>query len=173
MAYGAVPKEGLWDNKAVIIDPAGKVVLEHKKYHMADMEGTAGGDGIIRTVDTPYGRLSAIVCGDADHEEVVAQVGRNGTDILFSPSLEMRELDPMRAHMLVYRAIENGVTQVRQALTGRSIVVDPYGRIVAEMDHFNTTDRVMVAAVPIQQAFTLYSYTPDLFAWLAIVGLAA
>jgi apolipoprotein N-acyltransferase len=173
MAYGAVPQEGKWENKAVIMDPTGKVLLEHEKYALAEQEGTLGGDGIIHAVDTPYGRLSLIICADTDHEEVVAQVGRNGADILFSPALEMREIDPMHAHVAVYRAIENGVTVVRQATSGLSIVADPYGRVVASMDHFNTTDRVMVAAVPIQQTFTLYSYTPDLFGWLAVVGFTS
>ncbi len=172
MAYGAVPQEGKWENKAVIMDPSGKVVLEHEKYALAEQEGTVGGDGVIHAVDTPYGRLSLIICADTDHEELVAQVGRNGADILFSPALEMREIDPMHAHVAVYRAIENGVTVVRQATSGLSIVADPYGRVVASMDHFNTTDRVMVAAVPIQQAFTLYAYTPDLFGWLAMLGFA-
>lgn len=173
MAYGAVPREGKWENKAVIMDPSGKVVLEHKKYSLAEQEGTTGGDGIIRAVETPYGTLSVIVCGDTNHEEVVAQVGRNGADILFSPALEMREIDPLHAHMAVYRAVENGVTLVRQATSGLSIVVDPYGRMITSTDHFNTSDRVMVAQVPIQQVFTLYSYTPDLFAWLSIAGFAA
>ncbi len=173
MAYGAIPQEGKWENKAVIMDPTGKVVLEHEKYALVEQEGTVGGDGLIHAVDTPYGRLSLIICADTDHEEVVAQAGRNGADILFSPALEMREIDPMHAHVAVYRAIENGVTVVRQATSGLSIVADPYGRVVASMDHFNTTDRVMVAAVPIQRAFTLYSYTPDLFAWLSIAGFVA
>jgi apolipoprotein N-acyltransferase len=97
----------------------------------------------------------------------------NGTDILFSPSLEYRQTDPLQAHMAMYRAIENGVTLVRQADNGLSIVVDPYGRFVATMDHFNNTERVMVAMVPIQSAFTIYPYIGDLFTWLALAGLLA
>ena len=38
------------------------------------------------------------------------------------------------------------------------------------MDHFNNTERVMVAKAPILSAFTIYSYIGDLFAWLAVVG---
>jgi apolipoprotein N-acyltransferase len=41
------------------------------------------------------------------------------------------------------------------------------------MDHFNNVERVMVAQVPILSAGTLYPYIGDLFAWLAIAGLAA
>jgi len=162
---------GPFDNKLLIIDPAGEVVLEHHKYGGATLDGAIPGDGILRTVDTPYGTLSGIICNDTNHEEVVLQAGKNGTDILFSPSMEHKPIDPIHADMAMYRAIENGVTLVRQADNGLSIAVDPYGRISGSMDHFNNTERVFVAKVPILSTFTFYPYVGDLFAWLAIAGL--
>jgi apolipoprotein N-acyltransferase len=171
MAYFTNFEDGSpWENKLIIIDPTGETVLDHDKYAMVALEGTAGGDGILRTVDTPFGTLSGIICNDTNHEEVVAQAGKNGTDILFAPSMDYKAIDPIHSHMAMYRAIENGVTLVRQADNGLSIVVDPYGRVSATMNHWNTTDRVMVALVPIQSTLTLYPYIGDLFAWLAIAG---
>ncbi len=171
MAYAAGFQDGSpGENKLVILDPAGEIVLEHHKYAMAALEGTKGGDGILRTVETPFGTLSGIICNDTYHEEKVAQAGRNGTDILFSPTLGYRQTDPIQAHMAMFRAIENGVTHIRQADNGLSIAVDPYGRVSATMDHFNSTERVMVAQVPILSTFTIYPYIGDLFAWLAIAG---
>jgi apolipoprotein N-acyltransferase len=160
-------------NKIVILDPAGDIVLEHHKYGNAAAEGFLPGDGVYRTVDTPFGTLSGIICNDTDHQEVVAQAGRNGTDILLSPSLEWRGIDPIHAHMAAYRAIENGISIVRQADNGLSVVVDPYGRVLAAVDHFTSSERVMVAQVPTYNINTLYSYTPDLFAWLAVIGFVA
>jgi apolipoprotein N-acyltransferase len=174
MAYAKGFEDGSpFENKLVIVDPAGQIVLEHQKYGAAELDGAVPGDGILRTVETPYGTLSGIICNDTNHEEIVAQAGANGTDILFSPSMEFQAIDPLHAHMATYRAIENGVTLVRQADNGLSIVVDPYGRVSASMDHFNSSERVMVATVPILSAFTLYPYIGDLFAWLAVFGLAA
>jgi apolipoprotein N-acyltransferase len=171
MAYSVSYQDGSpWENKLVILDPAGEIVLEHHKYALAALEGTKGGDGILHTVETPFGTLSGIICNDTYHEEVVAQAGRNGTDILFSPTLGYRQTDPIQAHMAMFRAIENGVTHIRQADNGLSIVVDPYGRVSATMDHFNNTERVMVAKAPILSTFTIYPYIGDLFAWLAVVG---
>jgi apolipoprotein N-acyltransferase len=72
--------------------------------------------------------------------------------------------------MAIYRAIENGVVLVRQADNGLSIVADPYGRMLAATDHFTSSERVMVAQVPTYSVTTLYSYTPDWFAWLAMAG---
>lgn len=172
MAYGATFEDGSpFENKLLIVDPAGELVLEHYKYGATNLDGAVTGDGILRTVETPFGTLSGIICNDTNHEEIVAQAGQNGTDILFSPSMEYRAIDPIHAHMATYRAIENGVTLVRQADNGLSIVVDPYGRVSASMDHFNNSERVMVAKVPILSAFTIYPYIGDLFAWLAIAGL--
>ena len=42
--------------------------------------------------------------------------------------------------------------------------------MLASMDHFNNTERVMVANVPVQRAFTVYPYIGDLFGWLAMAG---
>jgi apolipoprotein N-acyltransferase len=174
MAYAAGFQDGSpFENKLLIIDPAGDVVLEHFKYGGAQLDGAVPGDGVLRTVETPFGTLSGIICNDTYHEEKVAQAGRNGTDILFSPTLGYRQTDPIQAHMAMFRAIENGVTHVRQADNGLSIAVDPYGRVSATMDHFNSTERVMVAQVPILSTFTIYPYIGDLFAWLAIVGFVA
>ncbi|MCK5428993.1 MAG: hypothetical protein KAI94_05950, partial [Anaerolineales bacterium] len=159
-----------WENKLIIIDPAGEIVLEHHKYGNAVAEGSKPGDGVLLTVETPFGTISGVICNDTNHQEVIAQAGRNGTDILLSPSLEFRGIDPMHAHMAIYRAIENGVVLVRQADNGLSIVSDPYGRVLAATDHFTSSERVMVAQVPTYSVTTLYSYTPDWFAWLAMAG---
>jgi apolipoprotein N-acyltransferase len=159
--------------KLVITDPAGDVGLEHVKYGGAMLEGFDPGDGVLRTVETPYGTLSGLICWDTDFPTIVSQAGRNGTDILLSPSLEYRAADPMHAQMAVFRAIENGVSIVRQADNGLSVVTDPYGRTLAAMDHFRASEWVMVAQVPTQGVFTIYSVIGDLFGWLAVVGFVA
>jgi apolipoprotein N-acyltransferase len=159
-----------FENKLIVVDPDGEIVVEHYKYGGQMFEGFRPGDGVLRTVDTPYGTLSGIICWDTDFPVEVSQAGRNGTDLLLSPSLEWRAIDPMHAQMAVFRAIENGVSVVRQADNGLSVVADPYGRILAEMDHFTASERVMVAQVPTKGVFTVYSVIGDLFGWLSAVG---
>jgi apolipoprotein N-acyltransferase len=160
----------LSENKLIVVDPAGDIVLEHLKYGANFIGGTLPGDGVLRTVETPFGTLSGIICWDTDFPVTVRQAGRNGTDILLSPANEFREIDPMHAQMAVFRAIENGVSVVRQADNGLSVVTDPYGRILAAVDHFTASERVMVAQVPTKGVFTVYSVIGDLFGWLAVVG---
>jgi apolipoprotein N-acyltransferase len=173
LGMGTVFQDAPTEIKLVVIDPAGDIILEHHKYALAALEGSKGGDGILRTVETPFGRLSGIICNDANHEEVVTQAGRNGTDILLAPSMEHRAIDPIHAHMAIFRAVENGVTVVRQADNGLSFVADPYGRVWAAVDHWTASERVLLAQVPAKAGvFTIYPLIGDLFAWLSILGLA-
>jgi apolipoprotein N-acyltransferase len=161
-------------NKLVVFDPRGQQVLEHYKYGGVGFEGNrVNGDSRLRTAQTPYGVISAIICWDTDFPATVLQAGRNGTDILLSPSLEFRDFDPIHAHMAVMRAIENGASVVRVADMGLSVIVDPYGRILASMDHFTAGERTIVGQVPTQGVWTLYPIIGDLFGWLSIAGLAA
>jgi apolipoprotein N-acyltransferase len=160
-----------YENKLVIIDPTGEVALEHLKFGGQSIEGFEAGDGILRRVETPFGTLSGIICWDTFFQKSILQAGRNGTDILLSTSLEFRAIVPMHAQITTFRAIENGVSLVRVADNGISFVTDPYGRTIASVDFFNTSERVMVAQVPAYHITTIYSMIGDLFGWLAVVGL--
>ena len=160
----------LLENKLIVVDPAGDVVLEHLKYGANWSEGSQPGDGVLRTFESPFGTISGVICWDADFPTTVRQAGRNGTDILLLPSNDHREIDPLHTQMAVFRAIENGVSLMRQASNGLSMATDPYGRVLATMDHFAASERVMVAQVPTQGVSTVYSVVGDLFGWLAVVG---
>jgi len=87
-----------------------------------------------------------------------------------SASLEFKAIDPMHAQMATFRAIENGVSLVRTADNGLSIVTDPYGRTLAAVDFFTTSEQVIVAQVPTKGVTTIYSLIGDLFGWLAVLG---
>ncbi len=158
------------ENKLVIFDPAGEQVLEHVKYGGNIFEGSKLGDGILKTIETPYGTLSGVVCWDTDFIDKIGQAGRNGTDILLSPAHDWPEIDPLHGQMTAFRAIENGITVVRQSDEGFSVVTDPYGRTLAAMDHYTATDRTMVAQVPVKGVRTVYSLIGNLFGWLAVAG---
>ena len=159
-------------NKLLIFDPQGEIVLEHYKYGGAEPSRITG-DGILHTVQTPFGVISGIICWDTQYQGVVTQAGRNGTGILLAPSMTFRDTDPIFAYMPVMRAIENGVSVVHISDGGLSVAVDPYGRMLATMDHYPKGERVLVAQVPTQGVWTLYPIIGDLFGWLAVVGTVA
>ena len=159
-------------NKLIIFDPQGQIVLEHYKYGGAEPDRITG-DGILHTVQTPFGVISGIICWDIEFQGTVTQAGRNDTDILFTPNMTFRETDPIFAYIAVMRAIENGVSVVHISDGGLSVAVDPFGRMLATMDHYPKGERALVAQVPTKGVWTLYPIIGDLFGWLAVVGTVA
>lgn len=159
------------ENKLLVFDPAGNVVLEHVKFGGNIFEGSKKGDGVLKTVETPHGTLSGVICWDTDFIRNIAQAGRNGTDILLSPAHDWQAIDPLHGQMTTFRAIENGMSVIRHADLGWSVITDPYGRTLASMDHFTAGDRTMVAQVPTAGVRTIYSVIGDVFGWGAVVGL--
>jgi apolipoprotein N-acyltransferase len=160
------------ENRLIVIAPSGEIVLNHLKYGATFLQNLLPGDGVLQTVDTPYGTLSGVICWDADFPITVSQAGRKDVDILFVPNGEpLVAVAQLRAHMHIFRAIENGFSLVRQDDdTGLSIAADPYGRILASTDVSTTSERSIVAQVPTQGVFTLYSVIGDLFGWLSVAG---
>jgi apolipoprotein N-acyltransferase len=161
------------ENKLIIIDPAGDIVLDYDKFCMTQFQEVHG-DAELLSVETPYGTLSGVICCDMDFPSVIRQAGQNSTDILLAPSLEpFAQLTQMHMRMSVFRAIENGVSIVRQTDNGLSMATDPHGRVLAQVDHFTSSERVLVAQVPTQGVITLYPVVGDMFGWLSIIGFGA
>lgn len=159
------------ENKVLLFSPAGDLVLTHYKYGGNFMEGTVQGNKIIKAVQTEYGNLSAIICWDGDFPSTVKQVGRLGADILFVPASDWEQIDPAHSIVTAFRGIENGCSVVRQTRNGLSIMTDPRGKVIAQMDHFKNTSWVTVGQVPNKKWFTLYSIIGDLVGWLSFIGL--
>jgi apolipoprotein N-acyltransferase len=164
------------ENKIVLIQPNGAPAWEFLKAHPVPGGEAAisiRGDGKLRALDSPYGRLSAVICFDADFPQLLAQAGRLGTDLLLDPSNDWKAIDPWHTRMASFRAIEQGFNLVRHTSQGLSAAFDYQGRQLASMDHYVTTDRVLVAQVPTRGTRTVYALLGDWFAWACFVGLAA
>jgi len=162
----------LAENKLLLFDPAGNIVIEHIKYGGHVFEGNRiQGNGKLQTVETPFGVISGVICYDGDYPAIIQQAGWKGTSLMLVPSKDWREIDPVHTHMAVFRAIENGMSLVRQTDDGLSIAVDPYGRVLAQTDFFGASDRTMVAQVPVKHVTTVYTLFGRWLEWLAPLGL--
>ncbi len=163
------------ENKLVLIQPNGQVAWEYNKARPVPGPEAAQqvpGDGKLRALDTPYGRVSSIICFDGDFPQLLAQAGALRTDVMLDPSSDWRAIDPWHAQMASFRGIEQGFNLIRQTSQGLSAAFDYQGRRLAAMDHYQTTDYAMVAQVPTRGARTIYAMLGDWFAWLCLVGLA-
>jgi len=162
------------ENKMVLIQPDGTPAWEFFKARRIPGLETAKlirGDGKMRVLATPYGRLSAAICFDADFPRLLAQAGRLRADIVLDPSNDWKALDPWHTRMDGFRAIEQGFNMIRHTSHGLSAAFDYQGRELACMDHFVTEDRALVAYVPTRGARTLYAICGDWFGWLCVGSL--
>ena len=162
------------ENAVNIIDPTGAVALTHLKFGGNQFEGTRKGDGVLQTVDTPYGKLSAIICWDADFPNAIKQAGAQNVDLLFVPSNDWREVKDIHAGMATFRAVENGMTIFRQTGDGVSLVADPYGRTINRVDMFQENAvgfaSIQNVTTPIGSVSTLYPAVGDGVGYLMLVG---
>ena len=159
------------ENVLFVAGPDGDIVIEHIKYGGNVLEGTVQGSGEIETIETEYGRLSGIICWDTDYPNIVRQVGAQQTDILLSPAKEWAGINPLHAEMAVFRALENGVSVIRQADEGMSIVVDGYGRTLASGEGLAGNGNYLLVEVPTSSPTTIYPLIGDVVGILSVIGL--
>lgn len=162
------------ENEIVMIQPDGAIAWHYRKAHPvpgAEAAMAAPADGKLRVLDTPFGRLSAAICFDADFPQTLRQAGLLKTDIVLNPSNEWAAIDPWHTQMASLRAIEEGASIVHQANHGLSAAFDYQGNRLAAVDYFRSAGDTMVADVPTRGVRTLYSRLGDWFAWGCIAAL--
>jgi apolipoprotein N-acyltransferase len=161
------------ENRAILFDPTGAVVWDYHKANPTPGENMvmAAGPRVLPTVDTPYGRLATLICYDADFPELARQAGKAGVDILLAPYKDWESVSAQHAQMATFRAIENGVWIVRPSLSGISTIVDPQGRVLAQVSAFGPDEPTVVATVATQRISTPYAQFGDVFAYMCLIGL--
>ena len=140
-------------NRSFLIDRKGDVIARYDKIHMFDVD-LAGGESyresnnyrpgeLAVVVDLPWGRLGMTICYDLRFPALYRALAEAGASFLAIPSAFTRQTGEAHWHVLQRaRAIENGCYVLAAAQGGRhengrdtyghSLVVDPWGRIIAE-----------------------------------------
>ncbi len=152
------------ENKAMVFTPTGDLAFEYHKAIPVPGEPIIAGDRVIRTVDTPFGRLGVVICFDADFPMLVRQARRQGVDVLAIPANDWRAITPMHGQMARFRAIENGFTIVRAASNGLSLIADSTGTVLASVDSHSMPGGIAAARLPVAARNTPYSRIGDAFA---------
>ncbi|HSR59994.1 MAG TPA: nitrilase-related carbon-nitrogen hydrolase [Robiginitalea sp.] len=164
------PERLLLVNKTITLTPQGEIANVYLKSNPIPFaEQEYGSDDIIPVIDSPYGRLSPVICYDADFPEFLKQTNDIGTDILMVPSGDWKAIDPYHAYMSRLRGIENGVSVVRPVSRATSIATDPYGNLLGSTDFFNSEDKTLMVNVPMKGINTLYNRIGDLLPYVALV----
>jgi apolipoprotein N-acyltransferase len=121
---------GFLENKLYAITPRG-IAWDYRKSKAVPGEPIIPGPGQIRVLDTPYGRIAAVICFDADFPSLVRQAGKAGSDLLLVSANDWPAIARIHADMAVFRAVENGMSLVRAGHKGESIFATAAGRIMA------------------------------------------
>ena len=129
-----------------VINTLGKVISTYQKIHLYDALGfkesdkMMPGSKIAKPVATSIGKIGMMICYDLRFPEMSRALAIAGSEILIAPSAWVK--GPMKEeHWITInktRAIENGCyviapDQVGNIYCGRSLVVDPYGKILLDM----------------------------------------
>ena len=161
-------------NRVEVLDPRGSVVLSHVKYGGNAFEGSLRGDGRLAVVDTPFGRLSAVICWDADFPEVIRQAGAQDVDLMVIPANDWFEVRRIHAEMSIVRAVENGMAVFRQTGSGVSLATDAHGREYSRVDSFDASGRApgeQQVTLPVGAVPTLYPVVGSVFGLVAGAGV--
>jgi apolipoprotein N-acyltransferase len=153
------------ENRSVLLGPDGATLWDYDKATLVPGDGNLPGKDALPVVSTPFGRLSAVICFDADFPWLVRQAGKAGVDVLLVPSSDWGPVGGVHADMAAFRAIENGVSILRPTRQGRSVAFDPYGRTLARLDTLQAEQQTMTVTLPARRVATGYAVLGDLVGW--------
>lgn len=161
--------DGKSANRALLISPRGETIATYDKIHMFDVDLDHGeswresaayepGTRAV-TANVDGATLGLAICYDLRFPQLFRTEALAGAEVLTVPAAFTRQTGEAHWHVLLRaRAIENGAFVIAAAQGGQhedgretfghSLIVDPWGRILAEVDH----DRPGVAVAEIDPA---------------------
>jgi predicted amidohydrolase len=178
LAVKASPEKAA--NRSFLIDRKGDVVARYDKIHMFDVD-LAGGESYRESntyrsgelavlADLPWGRLGLTICYDLRFPALYRALAEAGASFLAIPSAFTRQTGEAHWHVLMRaRAIENGCFVFAAAQAGKhengretfghSLIVDPWGKILAEG---GTEPDVIIAEIDPAQVAAARARIPSL-----------
>ncbi len=173
-------------NSAVLVDPSGRIVFTYDKIHLvpfgeyvpfrrwltfAEKLVAEVGDfrpGTVPAVgEIPGGRFGAFICYEAIFPDEVRRFTRNGARLLINLSNDgwfgHSAAAAQHLAMARVRAVENRRWMLRATNTGITAAVDPYGRVVAQLER--DVRGVLAAPYGFRNDLTPYARWGDWFAW--------
>ncbi len=178
LAIKVAPQKAV--NRSFLIDRKGEVIARYDKIHMFDVdlgggesyqESNAYRPGDLAVIaDLPWGRLGLTVCYDLRFPALYRALAEAGASFLAVPSAFTRQTGEAHWHVLMRaRAIENGCFVLAAAQGGKhengretfghSLIVDPWGRILAES---GTEPGILVADIDPAQVAAARAKIPSL-----------
>lgn len=168
-------------NRALLFAPDGRKIASYDKIHMFDVDldnGESWRESATyqpgceaKVVSLPFARLGLAVCYDVRFPQLFRAQALAGADILTAPAAFTRQTG--EAHWSILqraRAIENGAFMISAAqgglhedgreTYGHSIIIDPWGRVLAEAG--GEGEAVLVAEIDVAAVAAARAKIPNL-----------
>jgi predicted amidohydrolase len=173
--------DGKVANRGFIFGPDGKKIVSYDKIHMFDVDldngeswresATYEAGTAATVVDLPFARLGMAVCYDVRFPQLFRAQALAGAQVLTMPAAFTRQTGEAHWHVLQRaRAIENGAFVISAAqggvhedgreTYGHSLIVDPWGRVLAEADH--SEPAVVIAEIDLAASAQARAKVPNL-----------
>jgi predicted amidohydrolase len=140
-------------NRTFFIDPKGEIIARYDKIHMFDVN-LANGESyresntyrpgeVAVVVPLPFCKVGLTICYDVRFPALYRALAEAGADVLTGPAAFTKQTGEAHWHLLLRaRAVETGCFVLAAAqgghhengrdTFGHSLVVDPWGRVIAE-----------------------------------------
>ena len=143
-------------NRGFVINDAGEVRARYDKIHLFDVDLPTGeswresamyaaGSEAVVVADTPVGRLGLAICYDLRFPALFERLSEAGADVIAVPAaftvptgqahwsvlLRARAIE---AAAYVVAAAQGGLHEDERATYGHSLVADPWGEVIVELD---------------------------------------
>ncbi|WP_321344558.1 carbon-nitrogen hydrolase family protein [Breoghania sp.] len=143
-------------NRGYLITPEGEISARYDKIHMFDVDLDNGESWresrtyqpgeVSPVIDLPWAKLGMAICYDVRFPQIFRGQAKAGAQVLTVPAAFTRQTGQAHWHVLLRsRAIENGAYVIAAAQGGRhedgretyghSLIVAPWGEVIAEADH--------------------------------------
>ena len=140
-------------NRSYLLDPEGSVTARYDKLHMFDVD-LAGGESYRESqyfrpgakavlADLPFGRFGLSICYDLRFASLYRALAAAGAEIIAIPAAFTKQTGEAHWHVLtraraietgafVLAATQGGLHENGRSTFGHSIVVSPWGEVLAE-----------------------------------------
>src|SRR4051795_9391424 len=142
-------------NRSFLIAPDGNVLASYDKIHMFDIELPDGesyresanyqpGETAVIS-DLPWGRVGLTICYDVRFPALYRALAESGAYFMTVPSAFTRKTGEAHWHVLlraraietgcfIFAAAQAGLHENKRETYGHSLIIDPWGEILAEGD---------------------------------------
>lgn len=128
----------------------------------------------LRVIPTEWGGLSVVVCFESILPGISRRMTNEGAGLLMVLTNDAwfgrSSAASQHAAMAVFRAIENRRFMVQGAASGVSLIVDPWGRKIAESKVMSR--EILHGDVAFREGRSVYGAAGDVFSWLCLAAAA-